>query len=73
MFMPQARRALGMADDAFSFSALVTTAGNTGNAQLLAEALSSAQAAKACNVAVCNAAIEAYGRLDAVQVRQIAS
>ena len=61
--MAQARRSLGMQDDAFSFCALVTTASRTGDAQLLSEVLESAQAANACNVAVCNAAIEAFGRL----------
>lgn len=59
----QARRSLGMQDDAFSFCALVTTASRIGDAQLLSEVVESAQAASACNVAVCNAAIEAFGRL----------
>lgn len=58
-----------MKDDAFSFCALVTVAGRTGNAQQLKDALESAQAASACNVAVCNAAIEAFGRIGAAQVQ----
>ena len=58
-----------MEDDAFSYCALVTTASRTGDAQLLSEVLQSAQAASACNVAVCNAAIEAFGRLGDAQVR----
>ncbi len=57
-----------MQDDAFSFCALVTTASRMGNAHLLAEVLESAKAADACNVAVCNAAIEAFGKLDDAQV-----
>ena len=64
----QARRALGIKDDIFSFSALVTAAGKAGNVQLLTEALRTAQAANACNVAVCNAAIEAFSRVGAAQV-----
>ena len=58
-----------MQDDAFSFCALVATAGRTGDAQLLSEVLGSAQEAAACNVAVCNAAIEAFSRLDDARVR----
>ena len=59
-----------MEDDAFSYCALVTSASRTGNAQLLSEVLENAQADNACNVAVCNAAIEAFGRLDDAQVRR---
>ena len=54
-----------------TFCALVTTASKRGDAQLLAEVLEGAQAANACNVAVCNAAIEAFGKLNDAQVIHI--
>lgn len=59
-----------MEDDAFSYCALVTTAGRMGNSGQLFEALQSACSAGACNVAVCNAAIEAFGRVGDAQVCQ---
>ena len=67
-YLLQARRGLGIEDDAFSYCALVTTAGRMGNSGRLFEALQSAYSASACNVAVCNAAIEAFGRVGDAQV-----
>ncbi len=66
--MLQARRSLGMEDDAFSYCSLVTTAGRMGSSGRLKKALQSAQSADACNVVVCNAAIEGFGRVEDAQV-----
>ena len=57
-----------MEDDAFSYCSLVTIAGRMGSSGRLKEALQSAQSAGACNVAVCNAAIEGFGRVGDAQV-----
>ena len=65
----QARRNLGIEDDAFSYCALITNAGRMGSSGRMMEALQSAISARACNVAVCNAAIEGLGRAGDAQVR----
>jgi len=65
----QAREDLGHQQDAYTYSALVATAGSAGNRNAVLEAFHDACRRGACTVAVCNAAIEALSKCGDFQVR----